>query len=168
MRIDTKARSAIAAVLDIAIHEVESPVRLGDIAIRQHISVSYLEQIFRKLRQVGVIVSIRGPGGGYRLNRRLSRISVADIIAAVDDQTFGGDRYDTSVRRHGTVTRVTDRLWCRIDDRLLDYLRSVTLESLLASIYGVSQSAERSTPVVTVPHIEPRPPGQEDLPAAVA
>lgn len=168
MKIDTRARSAIAAVLDIAVHEADEPVRLGDIARRQHISVSYLEHLFKKLRQDGVIASFRGPGGGYRLNRRLAGISVADIIGAVNDTVLAGNRYRTA--RHGADTEsgVTDKLWCRIDDRLCDYLRTVTLESLLASINVAADSAERSAVVATVPCIERAPLGHEGQPAAIA
>jgi Rrf2 family transcriptional regulator, iron-sulfur cluster assembly transcription factor len=144
MKIDTKARSAIAAVLDIAIHEANAPVRLGDIAVRQRISVSYLEHLFKKLRQNDMIASFRGPGGGYRLNRRLVDISVADIIGAVDDTASAGNWQEAVQCGPCAESGVTDKLWRRIDDRLRDYLRSVTLESLLAGIDAAADSGERS------------------------
>src|SRR5512143_775376 len=93
MKLNTKSRMAIAAILDVAVHGTEKPVALAGVSERQDISLSYLEQLFRMLREQGFVMSSRGPGGGYRLNRRLAAISVADIVDAVDkksDQSNGG------------------------------------------------------------------------------
>ena len=90
MKMNTKSRMAIAAILDVAVNGTYKPVALAGVAERQDISLSYLEQLFRKLREQGYVLSARGPGGGYRLNRRLADISVADIVAAVDHEPLDG------------------------------------------------------------------------------
>lgn len=132
MRIDTKGRVAIDAILDIAMNGNNDPVCLADIGKRQRVSVSYLEHLFKKLRQSGFVSSYRGPGGGYRLKRSLATISVADVITAVDSDALA----DESIKNGGRwpVARggVTDGLWRRVDDQLRDYLRSMTLDTVLA------------------------------------
>jgi Rrf2 family transcriptional regulator, iron-sulfur cluster assembly transcription factor len=142
MRIDTKGRVAVDAILDIAMHGNDDPVCLADIGKRQRVSVSYLEHLFKKLRRSGFVSSYRGPGGGYRLKRSLASISVADVIGAVDSDAFedesakGGGRWPAS--RGG----VTDGLWRRVDDQLRDYLRSMTLDAVLAGAKMPSGNAE--------------------------
>ena len=86
MKLTTKGRYAVTAMLDLAIHAKESPVPLADISQRQGISLSYLEQLFAKLRKQGLVDSARGPGGGYRLSRVSSDISVAEVISAIDEK----------------------------------------------------------------------------------
>ena len=131
MKMNTKSRMAIAAIIDVAVHATDRPVTLADVGKRQAISASYLEQLFRKLRERGIVASTRGPGGGYRLNRHLSAITVTDIIAAVDDQSLdscacknggGGD----ACKSHG--------LWCRVNHHLHDYLSTVTLASIIEDV----------------------------------
>ena len=85
MRLTTKGRFAVTAMIDLASRQTEGPVTLAGIADRQKISLSYLEQLFGKLRRHKLVTSVRGPGGGYRLARDMSRITVADIIVAVDE-----------------------------------------------------------------------------------
>ena len=132
MRIDTKGRVAIDAILDIAVNGGKDPVCLADIGKRQHVSVSYLEHLFKKLRQNGFVASYRGPGGGYRLKRGLATISVADVICAVDSEAFDAESAGSSGRWPAARGGATDGLWRRVDDQLRDYLRSVTLETVLA------------------------------------
>jgi Rrf2 family iron-sulfur cluster assembly transcriptional regulator len=132
MKIITQSRLAIAAILDVAVHGTNKPVSLAGISKRQRVSLSYLEQLFKKLREKEFVASRRGPGGGYRLKRHLATISVADIINAVDSETFEHSSGNGTGRRHETQAGVTDGLWCRVNDHLYDYLRSVTLESVLA------------------------------------
>jgi Rrf2 family iron-sulfur cluster assembly transcriptional regulator len=136
MKMDTKSRVAIAAILDVAVHGANKPVSLAGISERQRVSLSYLEQLFQKLRQKGFVASHRGPGGGYRLNRHLATISVADIINAVDREPFDCGPC--------SGTGVTDGLWYRVNDHLRDYLRSVTLESVLADARKAQHSPETS------------------------
>ena len=85
MRLTTKGRYAVTAMLDLAIHDQQGPITLSDISKRQGISLSYLEQLFSRLRKQGLVDSARGPGGGYRLSRAASQIVVADVITAVDE-----------------------------------------------------------------------------------
>ena len=154
MKISTKARVAIAAILDIAIYGKNGPVNLTDIAARQRVSKSYLEYLFKRLREGGVVAGRRGPGGGYLLQRRLSDITVAEIIAMVDEEMF-----EREVRwngERGTVdqAKVTDDLWCRVDEQLRHYLCSLTLESALAAATEAERLRERLSVVATVPGIE--------------
>jgi Rrf2 family protein len=85
MRLTTKGRFAVTAMIDVALHATAGPVTLAGVAERQQISLSYLEQLFGKLRRRGLVESVRGPGGGYSLAREATKISVADIILAVDE-----------------------------------------------------------------------------------
>jgi Rrf2 family iron-sulfur cluster assembly transcriptional regulator len=127
MRIDTKGRVAIAALLDIALHGMNEPVPLAEIGKRQGVSVSYLEHLFKRLRQNGFVASFRGPGGGYQLKRQLAAVSVADVICAVDSESFEAIPSAPSI-----VESATDVLWRKVDDELRNYLRSVTLDAVLA------------------------------------
>jgi len=86
MRLTTKGRYAVTAMLDLALHYKDGPITLADISQRQGISLSYLEQLFSKLRKQGLVDSTRGPGGGYRLSRDANQIAVADVITAVDEK----------------------------------------------------------------------------------
>ena len=85
MKLTSKGRYAVTAMLDVAIHAISSPVPLADISERQGISLSYLEQLFSRLRKCGLVTSIRGPGGGYRLGKCSTQIAVADVISAVNE-----------------------------------------------------------------------------------
>ena len=143
MRIDTKGRVAIDAILDIAIHGNNDPVCLADIGKRQRVSVSYLEHLFKKLRQNGFVSSYRGPGGGYRLNRGLASISVADVIRAVDSEAFEADSARSGGRWPISRGGPTEVLWQRVDDQLRDYLRSMTLDAVLADT-SVPAKADRA------------------------
>ena len=85
MRLTTKGRYAVTAILDLALHDADAPITLSEISERQGLSLSYLEQLFASLRKRGLVSSVRGPGGGYRLARPASQISVADVITAVNE-----------------------------------------------------------------------------------
>lgn len=137
MRLTTKGRFAVTAMLDLAINQVNIdgkplPVTLAGISERQDISLSYLEQLFSRLRKQGLVVSVRGPGGGYKLARAQSDISVSDIIAAVDeliDATQCAGKEDC----HGTGKRcMTHDLWTSLNYKILDYLSGVRLADLVA------------------------------------
>lgn len=144
MRLTTKGRYAVTAMLDLAFHAEASPVPLADISERQSISVSYLEQLFAKLRRRGLVMSVRGPGGGYHLNQAKEKITVADIIAAVDesvDATRCGGEGDC---QQGVMC-LTHYLWCEVSDKLHNLLSSITLASL-ASREEVQRIAERQMP----------------------
>ncbi|MCK0507704.1 Fe-S cluster assembly transcriptional regulator IscR [Aromatoleum anaerobium] len=129
MRLTTKGRFAVTAMIDLASRQTEGPVTLAGIAERQKISLSYLEQLFGKLRRHKLVSSVRGPGGGYRLARDMSRITVADIIVAVDeplDATQCGGRQNC----HDEQRCLTHDLWANLNKRMYEYLDSVTLAAL--------------------------------------
>lgn len=154
MKIDTKARWAITAILDIAIHGTDRPVRLADISKRQGVSQSYLEQLFRKLVHGGFLASVRGPGGGYRLCRRLSVVSVADVIGAVDAASLRQDSHSATVQHAEDKGVFTSELWNGLDDYLHDYLRTVSLESVLTGAIEAADWHERDAVVVRVPRVQ--------------
>lgn len=125
MRLSTKGRLAVTAMIDIALRQDFGPVPLGDIASRHPISLSYLEQLFSKLRLQGLVISSRGPGGGYTLGHRSDEITVADIIAAVEDAPPKENQQDASLAQD-----MTQDLWDAMNAKVLDFTQSVTLKSL--------------------------------------
>jgi Rrf2 family iron-sulfur cluster assembly transcriptional regulator len=132
MRLTTKGRFAVTAMLDLAIHETDKPVTLAGISERQAISLSYLEQLFSRLRRNGLVKSVRGPGGGYRLAKKQTEISVSEIISAVDElidaTQCGGQENCRDERRC-----MTHDLWSSLNDKILEYLSGVSLANLVAS-----------------------------------
>ena len=131
MRLTTKGRFAVTAMIDLALREGEGPVTLSGISERQRISLSYLEQLFGKLRRHGLVASVRGPGGGYCLSRPAPEISVADIIFAVDeplDATQCGGK-ENCLDEHRCMTH---DLWTNLNKRMYEYLHSVNLGGLVA------------------------------------
>ncbi len=137
MRLTTKGRFAVTAMLDLALYEVRGadvskPVTLAAISERQHISLSYLEQLFSRLRRRGLVKSVRGPGGGYNLAKDSAVISVAEIINAVDEQIdatqCGGHE---NCRDEGRC--MTHDLWSALNTKILDYLDGVSLADMVAS-----------------------------------
>src|SRR5688572_15909911 len=132
MRLTTKGRFAVTAMVDLALHDAGGPVTLAEISSRQKISLSYLEQLFGKLRRHDLVDSVRGPGGGYRLAKETAGISVADIILAVDepiDATQCGGKENC----HDEQKCLTHDLWATLNDRIFDYLQGVTLRQLVDS-----------------------------------
>src|SRR6266516_6310763 len=130
MRLTTKGRFAVTAMIDVAMHNGEGPVTLAGVADRQKISLSYLEQLFGKLRRHGLVESVRGPGGGYNLARPADSVSVADIITAVDEpidatQCGGKENCDDDKRC------MTHELWANLNAHIFSFLRSVSLEQLV-------------------------------------
>ena len=147
MRLTTKGRYAVTAMLDLALHHEKGPITLADIAERQGISLSYLEQLFSRMRKKGLVYSVRGPGGGYSPARPTDEISIAEIITAVDESV------DTT-RCHGAHNCqnnelcLTHNLWENLSNRIYDYLKDVSLHSLMTS-QGVIKVAERQDQVCT-------------------
>ena len=134
MRLSTKGRFAVTAMIDVALRERLGPVPLSDIAVRQQISLSYLEQMFSKLRQHGLVESTRGPGGGYALGHRADNITVADIISAVEGGVDGSDDEGKRLSHtagHDTTQEMTQDLWDSLNSKMLDYMQSITLRSLV-------------------------------------
>lgn len=145
MRLTTKGRYAVTAMLDLALHAHQDPVSLADISERQSISVSYLEQLFAKLRKGGLVSSVRGPGGGYQLARDGAAIFIAEIIDAVDesvDVTRCGGKGDC---QQG-VTCLTHDLWSDLSEQLHNFLAGISLHELM-SRRGVQAVALRQSEV---------------------
>lgn len=146
MKLTTKGRFAVTAMLDLALHESLAhdamangslpseikPVTLAGISERQKISLSYLEQLFSRLRRQGLVSSVRGPGGGYKLAKNYTDISVADVINAVDEQIdatqCGGHE---NCRDEGRC--MTHDLWATLNSRILDYLAGISLADMVAA-----------------------------------
>src|SRR3954468_23964913 len=130
MRLTTKGRFAVTAMVDLALRQGGGPVTLAEISSRQKISLSYLEQLFGKLRRRSLVDSVRGPGGGYRLARDIGGISVAEIIIAVDepiDATQCGGKENCRDEQKC----LTHDLWATLNDRIFEFLESVTLRQLV-------------------------------------
>ena len=130
MRLTTKGRYAVTAMLDLAIHTDSGPVSLADISGRQDISLSYLEQLFAKLRRNELVTSVRGPGGGYRLSRPVQQIFVAEIVDAVNENVDATGCRGTSDCQQGE-TCLTHHLWCDLSDQIHSFLSSISLFSLV-------------------------------------
>ncbi len=131
MRLTTKGRFAVTAMIDLALRQQSGPVTLAAISQRQQISLSYLEQLFGKLRRHNLVESTRGPGGGYSLGRKADQITVADIILSVDepiDATHCGGKENC----HGGDSRcMTHDLWASLNAKMVEFLDSVTLQKLV-------------------------------------
>ena len=130
MRLTTKGRYAVTAMLDLALHGLERPVSLADISGRQDISLSYLEQLFAKLRRNGLVSSVRGPGGGYRLSRGGHEIFVAQIIDAVNETVDATGCNRTANCQRGE-TCLTHHLWCDLSDQIHGFLSQISLSNLV-------------------------------------
>ncbi len=130
MRLSTKGRYAVTAMLDLAMHDRAGPVTLAEISECQEISLSYLEQLFAKLRRGGLVKGVRGPGGGYRLARPSCEITVADVICAVDenvDATRCRGREDCQNGRRC----LTHELWGDLSRHIQDFLEGITLDQFV-------------------------------------
>ena len=135
MRLTTKGRFAVTAMVDLSMRQTRGPVTLATISERQHISLSYLEQLFGKLRRAKLVTSVRGPGGGYCLARPMAGISVAEIITAVDEpidatQCAGKENCNDDRRC------ITHDLWATLNQKMNDYLNSVSLADVVAHQQG--------------------------------
>jgi Rrf2 family iron-sulfur cluster assembly transcriptional regulator len=130
MRLSTKSRFAVTAMIDMGLRQHQGPVSLAAISQRQHISISYLEQIFSKMRQHGLVESTRGPGGGYTLNRDANLISVADIIYAVNSPDEK-ESLPADAEQNGYVS--AEELWSSLNQKMDDHMQSISLHSLIAA-----------------------------------
>ncbi len=127
MKLSTKARHAITAMMDLAINDNYKPVTLADISQCQGISLSYLEQLFAKLRKSGLVVGVRGPGGGYRLSRSPHEISVAQVITAIDDAVQPQPEHQDLAVSQFDERCVTHQIWDELSTKIYKYLDSVSL-----------------------------------------
>ncbi|HOL37646.1 MAG: Rrf2 family transcriptional regulator [Proteobacteria bacterium] len=126
MRMSTKGRIAVNAVVDLALREHAGPVTLASIGERQHTSLSYLEQMFSRLRRAGIVESTRGPGGGYTLGRPAAAITVADIVTAVDAPPGGADGAQAGAGH-------TQALWQHLGEVMVRHMAAISLASVVAS-----------------------------------
>jgi Rrf2 family iron-sulfur cluster assembly transcriptional regulator len=131
MKLTAKGRYAVTAMLDLAVHEAEGPISLAEISERQGISLSYLEQLFAKLRRSSLVASVRGPGGGYRLNRDSSEIFVAQIVDSVDENVDATRCQGRADCQNGE-TCLTHELWSDLSAQIHQFLNSIDLASLIA------------------------------------
>ena len=146
MRLTTKGRFAVTAMLDLAMHAQKGAVKLNDISERQNISLSYLEQLFGKLRRAGLVDSIRGPGGGYILAAEARNISIAQIITAAEDK-LDATLCSGKTNCHKGAPCLTHDMWENLNRTINQYLSSVTLETVL------SQKDHHSGKAVSLTHI---------------
>jgi Rrf2 family transcriptional regulator, iron-sulfur cluster assembly transcription factor len=134
MRLTTKGRFAVTAMIDVALHHQAGPVALSAISERQHISLSYLEQLFGKLRKRGLVDSVRGPGGGYVIAAGMQAVSVAEIITAVDEP-IDATQCAGKENCHGDEGPcITHDLWANLNDHIVDYLQGVNLQGLVEQV----------------------------------
>ena len=129
MRLSTKGRYAVTAMMDLAIHDQDGPVTLADISACQNISLSYLEQLFSKLRREKLVKGVRGPGGGYRLALPADQITIATIIAAVDEKVDASCSGESDCQEGEYC--MAHYLWCGLSERIFMFLDSITLADFL-------------------------------------
>ena len=130
MRLSTKGRYAVTAMMDLAIHDQDGPVTLADISACQNISLSYLEQLFARLRREKLVEGVRGPGGGYRLAIPADRITIATVIAAVDEKVDASCTGENKNCQQGEHCLAHD-LWCGLSERIFEFLDGITLADFL-------------------------------------
>jgi len=130
VKLTTKGRYAVTAMLDLALHNDKGPVTLADIADRQGISLSYLEQLFSRLRKHQLVTSVRGPGGGYSLAASAANVHIAEVITAVDEKV-DATRCGGAGNCHNNERCLTHDLWTDLSDRIYDYLSDITLQDLV-------------------------------------
>lgn len=148
MRLSTKGRFAVTAMVDLALREQQGPVALAAISARLQVSTSYLEQLFSKLRQRGLVESTRGPGGGYSLGRAPKAISVADIIGAVETAAVS-QAGASGAAEEGCL--LTQDLWRSLNMKMAEYLQAITLRQLVDEQLGKGV------------RVEPRPVGKRGI-----
>ena len=151
MKLTTKGRYAVTAMLDLALHYQKGAVTLAEIAKRQGISLSYLEQLFARLRRSGLVDSVRGPGGGYTLATEPSKISVVEIIQAINEN-IDARRCSGEKNCHGDETCLTHQLWEDLSERIHTFLSGITLADLVAKphVQAVATRQEGRVQVATI------------------
>jgi len=142
MRLSTKSRFAVTAMIDVALREDRGPVSLSAISERHQISLSYLEQLFSKLRQHHLVESTRGPGGGYSLARNAEKITMADIVSAVD---FSTDSEESNSEANNWMS---SELWASLNEKMLAHLQSISLRQLVSEQRAKGITVEPAPSVV--------------------
>ncbi|WP_445400188.1 Fe-S cluster assembly transcriptional regulator IscR [Zobellella sp. An-6] len=151
MRLTSKGRYAVTAMLDVALHADTGPVSLADISERQGISLSYLEQLFARLRKQGLVSSVRGPGGGYLLGMKASAISVGAVIAAVDE-SVDATKCQGKGDCHSGNQCLTHSLWCALSDRISNFLDGISLAELVSQrdVRRISEQQDSNLSLLTL------------------
>ncbi|MEM0515557.1 Fe-S cluster assembly transcriptional regulator IscR [Pseudoalteromonas sp. YIC-827] len=146
MKLTSKGRYAVTAMLDVALHTYVGPVPLADISERQEISLSYLEQLFARLRKQGLVTSVRGPGGGYLLGKEASAISVGDVISAVNESVDATRCHGAEGGCQSGMRCLTHTLWTELSQRIEEFLHGITLAELVnkSDIKAVAQRQDKS------------------------
>lgn len=152
MKLTTRGRYAVTAMLDLALHQHLGPVSLAEIAHRQEISLSYLEQIFARLRRHDLVSSTRGPGGGYQLARRADAISIADVISAADE-TVDATRCGGLQNCQGEERCLTHDLWHDLSHQIHDFLTGIDLAQLVERRSVREVAARQDAIVVSAPAV---------------
>ncbi|BCE03216.1 Rrf2 family transcriptional regulator [Marinicellulosiphila megalodicopiae] len=147
MKLTTKGRYAVTAILDLALHETHGPTTLADISVRQGISLSYLEQLFAKMRRSKLVDSTRGPGGGYRLARAKHEISVVDIVDSVNESIQVTKCEGKGGCDNGEMC-LTHELWNDLSEQINQYLLAITVEDLIKRPEILSLSAKQDQRVL--------------------
>ena len=146
MKLTTKGRYAVNAMLDLALHNDQAPINLADISARQDISLTYLEQLFSKLRKKDLVESTRGPGGGYRLALDADEITIAHVMYAVDE-TIDVTRCGGQQNCMGDVRCLTHDLWLGLNRHVSDYLNGISLGELIRT-NNVKHVADRQDAIL--------------------
>ncbi len=149
MRLTTKGRYAVTAMLDLAFHSQDKPVTLTEIAARQTISLSYLEQLFARLRKANIVQGVRGPGGGYQLSQLPKNISVASIIEAVNEPLDSTKCGGEANCQHESMC-LTHDLWTGLSEHIYSYLTNITLADLLVKRDERRNEAQNGERVMTI------------------
>ncbi|NOY66870.1 MAG: Rrf2 family transcriptional regulator [Gammaproteobacteria bacterium] len=137
MKLSTKARYAITAMMELALNENKKPTTLADISEYQKISLSYLEQLFAKLRAKGLVRGVRGPGGGYHLAVPAAELSIARIVAAINDEKSKHDQLEVE---QGSEQEVLESMWDNLSHKLYDFLEGISLQEMVDD-YNKQQSS---------------------------
>ncbi len=147
MKLSTKARYAVTAMMDLALHENSKPVTLADISDYQGISLSYLEQLFAKLRKHKLVSGVRGPGGGYRLAKPSTELTIAEIVSAINEKSEPAEDKRPEVVADKSGERVKlDEMWDRLSLRLYNFLNNITLSEFVEKSVSSDSDVEPETP----------------------
>ncbi len=143
MRLTTKGRYAIRAMIDIALHRDKGAVSLADISRRQSISQSYLEQLFAKLRRKQLVKSVRGPGGGYLINLDMNQITMAQILDAIDEGSLNATNCSDGVRNcQAGMQCLTHDLWSGLTQVIFEHLNAITLNDVVKQLESSAEKKE--------------------------
>ncbi len=166
MKLTTKGRYAVTAMLDLALHSVCNPITLSDISDRQSLSLSYLEQLFARLKRNNLVASTRGPGGGYQLAKAPEDINVAEVILAVDEPIDATGCQGTEDCQKGSIC-LAHNLWLGLSESIYDYLNKISLAEVISQQEIRRLAYMQDAPKFADSTTEQRQQGAGDIPAEV-